>query len=259
MKQRFALPAITGLLVLGRLTTTSLHAAPADHDRAPGQSWSFQGILGRFDLSSVQRGYFVYEQVCASCHGMKHVHFNDLQAIGLEADDIKAIASVYEIQDRRDPVTGALRYRPGLPDDPFPTPVRPPGVPSGVTVPDLSRQGVVYPGGADRIYALLTGYAAPPAGVSVGKGLFYNRYAMARQTAMRPPLHGDDVRYADGTPATREQEARDVTAFLAWVARPHLEERHRTGVRVLVYLLFVAVLVFILKRRIWSNAQQPRS
>ena len=245
----FSLPVAVLLL-----SPQIMRAAPPEHDPAPPQKWSFQGPLGSFDLAAVQRGYLVYEQVCSLCHGMKEVHFSDLEGMGLEPEDVQALAANYEIRDGSD-ISGAPRYRHGLPNDAFPTPVKPAGVSRGVVPPDMSRQGVVYPGGPDRILALLTGYTPPPKGFREQEGLFYNRFALSRKTAMRPPLHGNDVRYPDGTPATMEQEARDVTTFLAWVAQPHLAERHRTGVRVLVYLLCLIILLFILKRRIWSHVK----
>ena len=33
--------------------------------------WSFKGLFGKFDRASLQRGYQVYTEVCASCHSMK--------------------------------------------------------------------------------------------------------------------------------------------------------------------------------------------
>ena len=30
--------------------------------------WSFKGLTGKFDRGSLQRGYQVYTEVCASCH-----------------------------------------------------------------------------------------------------------------------------------------------------------------------------------------------
>ena len=33
--------------------------------------WTFKGLFGKFDRASLQRGYQVYTEVCASCHSMK--------------------------------------------------------------------------------------------------------------------------------------------------------------------------------------------
>ena len=52
------------------------------------------------------------------------------------------------------------------------------------------------------------------------------------------------VEYSDGTQATEEQMAKDVTSFLMWSAEPHLETRHKTGFRVIVYLIILSILVY---------------
>ena len=63
------------------------------------QNWPFNGVFGRFDKASLQRGYLVYKEVCASCHGLKHVSYRDLTGIGLTNDEIKSIAGEYLIMD----------------------------------------------------------------------------------------------------------------------------------------------------------------
>ena len=75
--------------------------------------------------------------------------------------------------------------------------------------------------GPDYIYALLTGYADPPAGLQdAGERLNYNKYFPGHQIAMPQPLQRRQVTYADGTPKTLDQEAHDVVTFLAWAAEP---------------------------------------
>ena len=63
------------------------------------QNWPFNGIFGRFDKSSLQRGYLVYKEVCAACHGLKYVSYRDLSGIGLSPDEIKSIAGEYTMMD----------------------------------------------------------------------------------------------------------------------------------------------------------------
>ena len=53
------------------------------------QKWPFNGIFGRFDESSLQRGFQVYREVCAACHGIRHVSYRDLKGIGYTNDEIK--------------------------------------------------------------------------------------------------------------------------------------------------------------------------
>lgn len=251
----YAAALLCGALVVVPLQSTAqAQAIMQAPQKAASQNWSFKGPLGHFDLAAVQRGYAVFAGVCAACHSLKDVHFADLAQTGLTADEVAALAAAWKV-----PVApGAERQRKGLPDDALPSPYATPeaarAANKGAVPPDLSRIALVYPGGADRIYALLTGYAPTPAGGATPQGPgFANPYAIGHRTAMPPPLHKDAVVNADGTPATIEQEAKDVTTFLAWVSAPHADSKRRLGVGVMLYLCFLAILLVILKRRIWSH------
>jgi cytochrome c1 len=70
---------------------------------------------------------------------------------------------------------------------------------------------------------------------------------------MPPPLSDDKVQYVDGTKATLAQEARDITEFLAWASEPHMEDRKKTGVRVVLFLLVLAGFMYAVKRQVWSD------
>ena len=88
-------------------------------------------------------------------------------------------------------------------------------------------------------------------------GLHYNPYFANLNIAMPPPIVSDgQVSYADGTPATVDQMAKDVSAFLVWTAEPTLENRHRTGLAVLVFLLFATILGYMSYRNIWASAKR---
>ncbi|RFD19125.1 cytochrome c1 [Komagataeibacter melaceti] len=232
-------------------------ARARDYREPPRQVWSFQGPFGHFDLGAVQRGYTVYAQVCSACHGMKSVTYGDLAGLGLKEADVNALAATHHVPAGTD-ASGHPVSRPANRDDhllsPYPDARVAAAANHGVAPPDQSRLAAVHPGGVDRIYAFLTGYGeTPPAGMAVPQGLTYNPYAASGRTAMPPPLHEGGVTYPDGTPATVAQQARDVTTFLAWVAAPHLTERHRVGVGAVVFLVFLLFLSIILKRRTWSN------
>ena len=124
-------------------------------------------------------------------------------------------------------------------------------------------------GGADYIQHLLSGYIDPPAGLEVPDGKYYNPYFAGDLTSFwkgpkdKVPLGGaiampfqlvpDRVSFDDGTKATTEQQAKDVSAFLAWAADPKQTERKQTGSAVLVYLLGFAVLLFFSYKQIWRN------
>ena len=61
------------------------------------------------------------------------------------------------------------------------------------------------------------------------------------------------VEYSDGTTSSEAQMAKDVTTFLAWAAEPELEERHKTGVKVMIYLILLTILVYLSMKKIWSR------
>ncbi|MEG3349937.1 cytochrome c1 [Novacetimonas sp. GS1] len=223
----------------------------------PSHAWSFSGPLGTFDMAAVQRGYAVYDHVCSACHGMTALTYGDLGGMDLTEEQVARIAHAHRVPTGGD-AAGKPVTRPATADDhlrsPYATPALAAAANHGARPPDQSRLEVVYPGGASRMRALLLGYGqAPPAGMQVPAGSFYNPYAANGMIAMPPPLHDGGVTYADGTAPTTAQQADDVVTFLTWAARPHLEERHRTGVRVVVFLLVLLVLTFCLKRRIWSD------
>ena len=70
-------------------------------------------------------------------------------------------------------------------------------------------------------------------------GVYYNKYMIGNKIKMASPLTEDIVEYSDGTQATVDQMSKDVTTFLTWAAEPELEERHRTGVKVIIYLILL--------------------
>ncbi len=63
------------LLFLFFISFTKLFAAG---EKPIKIDWSFKGIMGKFDRSSLQRGYQVYNEVCASCHSMNLLSYRNL-------------------------------------------------------------------------------------------------------------------------------------------------------------------------------------
>ncbi|HEX5959417.1 MAG TPA: cytochrome c1, partial [Hyphomicrobiaceae bacterium] len=111
-------------------------------------------------------------------------------------------------------------------------------------------------GGVDYIYAFLTGFKEPPAGIKVPDGMNFNTaFPAPHFTGMPDPFAGGDgfIKYDDGTPETVDNYARDVASFLAWSANPELNQRKRLGVLVMLYLLITTILLYFAKKRIWSK------
>lgn len=250
---------VTGLAGAGALllgvpaASQGLRSLPVPH-----QTWSFEGAFGTFDIASAQRGYAVYSQVCASCHSMKQVTFRDLAGLGFDADQLHQIASGQAVPGGTD-VNGNEILRAATPDDhfrqPYPNDAAARAANGGAMPPDLSRIAATVPGGASFIQAYLTGYRDAPPDVTLAAGMHYNLYIPGYASAMPAPLHDGQVKYADGTKPTVAQMAHDVSTYLAWVAQPHLEERRRMGVRVLVYLILLLGLVVVVKRKVWANVR----
>jgi ubiquinol-cytochrome c reductase cytochrome c1 subunit len=240
------------------------------------EDWTFAGPFGTFDRGQLQRGLKVYKEVCSACHSMQLVAFRTLEDLGYSEAQVKALAAEYTVQDGPN-ADGEMFERPGIPSDHFPSPF--PNVEAaaaannGAAPPDFSliakARGVErgFPtfvfdiftlyaeNGPDYIHALLTGYDhEPPAGMTIAEGTHFNPYFIAgKSLAMAPPLSDDQVTYDDGSPQTVDQYARDVSAFLMWAAEPHLEDRKKTGFRVMVFLVLFAGLVYLTKRRVWAS------
>ena len=86
--------------------------------------WSFKGLFGKFDRGSLQRGYQVYTEVCASCHSMKYLSYRNLSEKGgpeFSVDQAKAIAASFEITDGPNE-DGEMYQRPGKLSDKFSMP-----------------------------------------------------------------------------------------------------------------------------------------
>jgi ubiquinol-cytochrome c reductase cytochrome c1 subunit len=86
----------------------------------------------------------------------------------------------------------------------------------------------------------------------MAQGMSYNKYFPGHQIAMPPPLSDGVVTYPDGTKATVDQMASDVSNFLAWASEPKLEERHFIGVKSVLFLIVLTVLLYGVKRKIWA-------
>lgn len=249
---------ITSIALAILATTTSIGNAngAGGSENIPPQHWSFDGVFGKFDRGELQRGLQVYLEVCANCHSLEYVAYRNLSEIGYDETQIKAIASQYEVEDGPNS-DGEMFTRTARPSDyfvkPYANDVEAAVMNNGALPPDLSLMYKARPGGADYIYALLTGYAEEADDHNVPEGLYYNRYFPGRAIAMPQPLYGDDVEYADGTTASIEQEARDLAAFLSWTAEPNLTMRKKLGMKVLLFLAVLSALLFASKRKIWRE------
>lgn len=221
--------------------------------------WSFSGPLGTFDKASMQRGFQAYREVCSGCHSLDYIAFRNLADLGYNADEIKAIAAEYEVEDGPND-EGEMFMRTAVPADHFPAPYPNENAAraanNGAYPLDLSLIFKARPNGADYLYSLLTSYEEAPADVTVPEGMYYNAAYSGHLIAMPQPLYGDDVTYADGADSSVDAISRDLVNFLAWTAEPAMETRKRTGVAVLIFLVLLSGLSYGAMRFIWADVKK---
>ena len=241
----------TGASVIGAGGTALAAEAPTP----PELHWSFQGIFGTYDRAALARGFQVYKEICSACHSMNLMHYRNLQDIGFSEDQVKQIAASVQVTDGPNDA-GDMFERPGRPSDTFKPPFANENAAraanNGALPPDLSLIVKARKGGPDYVDGILTGFSDPPADMKMAQGMYYNKYFPGHQIAMPPPLYDGAVTYPDGTKATVDQMASDVSNFLAWASEPKLEERHFIGVKSVLFLIVLTVLLYGAKRKIWA-------
>ena len=275
---------LLGALAFGlALALSPVHAAESAHSvpEIKKEAWTFAGVFGTYDRNQLQRGFQVFKEVCASCHSARLLAFRNLAEPGgpeFSEAQVKALAATYEIADPT--VSGGTR--PGVAADRWPSPFaneeEARAANGGALPPDFSviakARGTSQPfpwwilnyftayaeGGPDYIHALLNGYEdTPPEGVEIPDGKYYNHYFPGHAIGMPPPLSDGAVTYeaaenGSTVPETLDQYSRDVSAFLMWVAEPHLVARKEAGFGVMLFLIVFAGIMYMVKRRLWANA-----
>lgn len=240
------------------LGMTGAALASGDAIQLPRQNWSHNGIFGKIDQKSAQRGYQVFKEVCASCHSMRLVAFRNLAGIGMTEEQIKEAAASFQVKDGPNDA-GEMFLRPGVPADRIPAPFANENAAraanNGSYPPDLSLMAKARGGGTDYIYALLTGYADPPADVTLMDGMSYNKYFPGHQIGMPSILSDGGVTYADGLEATAAQQAKDVATFITYASEPSLDARKSMGIKVILFLLVFSGLMYATKQALWRNVE----
>ena len=223
--------------------------------------WTFKGLLGKFDRASLQRGYQVYNEVCASCHSMQYLSYRNLMEEGgpeFTEEQAKAIAANFVVIDGPNS-DGEMFERPAKLSDkfvmPYPNEKAAQAANGGAYPPDMSVLAKARKGGVDYLYSVLLGYEDPPSNIQLDEGVYYNKFMYGNKIKMPKILEDNLIEYTDGTLASEEQMAKDVVTFLMWSAEPHLEARHKMGFRALIYLTILTVLVYFSMKKIWSRVK----
>ena len=267
-----------GVLLISLFSTvaTAIQSPPEPtaeeefHEHPKHLKLASDGPFGRYDQQQLQRGFQVYKEVCAACHGINLLAFRDLAALGYNEAQVKNIANDWAIEvPTLNPDTGEAATRKAIPSDRFPSPypneTAARAANNNAMPPDLSLIAKNREGGAAYVYSLLTGYQAQPAelvqkfpATKTPEGLHYNPYFPNLNLAMPPPIVSDgQVTYAEGNPApTVEQMSKDVSAFLMWAAEPKADARKNAGIAVLIFLIIATILGYLAYRQIWAEAKR---
>ncbi|KAL7152513.1 hypothetical protein ABFS83_04G102900 [Erythranthe nasuta] len=235
---------------------TIAYADEAEHGLdSPSYPWPHKGILNSYDHASIRRGHQVYQQVCASCHSMSLISYRDLVGVAYTEEETKAMAAEIEVVDGPND-EGEMFSRPGKLSDRFPQPYANEQAArfanGGAYPPDLSLITKARHNGQNYVFALLTGYRDPPAGVTIRDGLHYNPYFPGGAIAMPKMLNDGAIEYEDGTPATEAQMGKDIVSFLSWAAEPEMEERKLMGFKWILVLSLALLQAGYYRRLRWS-------
>ncbi|WP_417310075.1 cytochrome c1 [Devosia sp.] len=274
------------LAITPAMSTASAAESSVEVER---HDWSFAGVFGTYDQNQLQRGFQVFREICSSCHSARLLAFRNLSEYGgpgFSEEQVKALAAEYEVDD---PDAEGGR-RPAVPADhwpsPFPSDQDARDANGGIVPPDFSvlakARTIETPfpwwilnyfqpyaeGGPDYIHALLNGYHEEvPEGVlnnegkpfELPEGKYYNDVYPGHAIGMAPPLADGVVAYESGDGEsvleTLEQYSTDVSAFMMWVAEPHLAARKQAGLQVILFLIVLAGMLYLVKRKLWANIE----
>jgi ubiquinol-cytochrome c reductase cytochrome c1 subunit len=253
--------------------SAALAQASEEQPKPARQSWSFSGLFGTYDQAQLQRGFQVYKEVCSNCHRLSIPirTLGDPDGPDFSAAQVKTLAASYQITNAEPNDKGEIFKRAGTPADNFPPPDAYPNDQAaaaafGKAPPDMALLAKArkyergFPWfifdalpfdqyqemGADYIYAILNGYAK-------SGDPQWNTYYPGHRIAMPQPIVDGAVIYKDGTPPKLDNYARDVAAFLSWASEPTLTERKKIGLRVMIFLIVFATLLYFVKKRVWSS------
>ncbi|MBX2837026.1 MAG: cytochrome c1 [Gammaproteobacteria bacterium] len=223
----------------------------------------------RIDTSnqkSLQRGAQTFVNYCMGCHSAGYHRYNRLAAdLGLsEADVVENLILTTDESGERTKV-GALMTNNMTEDygkQAFGV------VPPNLTLTARSR-------GVDWIYSYMKSFYLDPerAGVGVNNTVYPGaamphvlweqqgwQKAVYKEVERDGEMHKEFDKFEQLTPGTHttdeyDQLITDLTNFLAYVADPGKHQRHRIGMYVMIFLLFLTGIAYLLKQEYWKDIE----
>ena len=180
------------------------------------------------DLPAIARGVDDLMNNCHSCHTLKYVTYLDLAKLGIDRTKIDGWRGNQPLDT---PLTSLLSDEAAIQS-------------FNMVPPDLSLMTHAREGGANYVYSYLLGYYITPDGVT--------KNHIFPETKMPDPL-GMSTTTDHAQREEIRKTAHDIVSFLSWAADPHEQERHRLGYYVIGYLSILTLLLFFVKKQIWSR------
>ncbi|VDN26093.1 unnamed protein product [Gongylonema pulchrum] len=211
--------------------------------------WTHKRLFGTIDMASF------------ACHSMKWIAYRHLIGNIMSEEEAKAEAAAVVMPDFDE--AGNAIERPGEINDhllsPYPNAAAAKAANGGTFPPDLSMLLLTREGAEDYVFALLTSYHDPPAGLKLDAGKYYNPYFPDGVIGMPQQLFDGGMEFKDGTPATASQQAKDICTFMRWTAEPFYERKKRLFLKTLLFLPLVTFILVYGKRHIWTFIKGRRS
>ncbi len=269
MIRKLTLTALTAMSLSLGAGAALANTASGNYGHVEDFAFSFEGPLGTYDQAQLQRGLKVFTEVCAACHGLKYVPIRSLSepgGLGYTEDEVRAFAAEFSVNDEyANPGLYDVandEYRALTPADHFPAMTSEDAYGPDLSLMAKSRAGFHGPygtgisqllngiGGPEYIASYLLGFTGEESEVA-GQTLYENTAFSSGWVRMPPQLSDDLVEYDDGTKATSEQMAEDVSAFLMWAAEPKLAQRKHTGALGVVLLVLLSSLLYLANKKLW--------
>ena len=201
------------------------------------------------DQLSLQRGARTFVNYCLNCHNASSMRYNRLKDIGLTDEQIKQNL-LFAGEKVGDPMTVAMSKKDAK-------------TWFGATPPDLSVE--VRARGADWLYAYLRGFYRDDSRPTGWNNSVFDKVGMPHVLWQ---LQGEQVLKVDeathehklvldkpGSMSPDEYDAMvaDLVNYMAFMAEPFKQRDHQLGWIVLIFLGFLSVLTYYLKKEFWKD------
>ena len=207
------------------------------------------------DQASLQRGAALYMNYCGGCHSLKYLRYARIaEDLGLSEEDVQTHLN-FTGGKIGDHIISPMSAEMGL-------------AAFGKAPPDLSVIARVR--GADWIYTYLKSFY-----LDESRPLGWNNTLFPNASMPNPlwelqgvqqPVYGKKTAIGDlpvegftisqpgsQSPEQFNQTVRDITAFLEYAGEPAALKRQNIGVWVIFFLVFLALLAWMLKNEYWRD------